>query len=103
MLLGDPYEDPQIALDRTKKYAEYTKARREWRRTQPDHVIRELASDFRSGIIDESTQDAMLEYYRRWPNAPIPSRVIPDLQGLVANDESSTMEELSRLYNRLIE
>lgn len=49
----------------------YEEARERWRRAQPADIIRSLAYDYRQGLVAEDTEDAYLEYKRRWPGGEL--------------------------------
>lgn len=45
---------------------QYEDARLKWRKDLPDVLVRELASEYLRGMVDECTTDAFHEYESRW-------------------------------------
>ena len=69
---------------------EYLLMRLEWRKRQPDSVIRALAYDYRVGRIDECTEDAWEEYLVRFgPNARGPQQELVKKTRNAASSRSS--------------
>lgn len=56
----------------------YDEQRIAWRKSLPELIVRELASDYMRGRQDECTYDAYLEYERRFGKRP------PSPRGLAA-------------------
>lgn len=56
--------------DNSEAQMEHDEQRMAWRRAQPEHVIRSLASDYLRGSVDECTTDAYHEYQDRFGKKP---------------------------------
>lgn len=75
---------------------DYGQQRYLWMRSLSDPICRELAADYMRGDRDEATQDAFLEYRRRWPSS------IPRVKAQPKTVEEELLEGLKAMGRMLI-